>query len=298
MAPTIWQLISLAIIVLWTARLARAKGMNPLVWGVGSALLMAAGWFVLPEWRSYMVFVGMGPLVFLLLFRSPLFRRGNSAATATPARVTADCPRCAAADPGGQNYCVHCGWDLSRTYAESVDNVETAAPAASPPEPAVTVLETAADIPSATVTESPADIPAAAVTESPADIPATAVSETAPKPAETTPEETAAPAAIPQKPPAAPVAAPILAQDTEPPSEPVEAAPPPAVRRSPTAANLTERGMALFGQGRVQEAIDQFTKAIALDPQYKLAWEQRAEAYGRLGRAEQQAADRRQLETI
>ena len=300
----ILQLISLAIIVLWTARLARTKGMNPLVWGVGSALLMAAGWFVLPEWRSYMVFVGMGPLVFLLLFRSSLFRRGNSAATAAPARVAAaDCPRCAAADPGGQNYCVHCGWDLSRTYAESVDNVETAAPAASPPEPAVTVLETAADIPSATVTESPADIPAAAVTESPADIPATAVSETAPKPAETTPEETAAPAAIPQKPSAAPATAPTLAQDTEPPPEPVEtapAAPPPtpAVRRIPTAANLTERGMALFGQGRVQEAIDQFTKAIALDPQYKLAWEQRAEAYGRLGRAEQQAADRRQLETI
>ena len=292
MAPTIWQLISLAIIVLWTARLARAKGMNPLAWGLGSALLMAAGWFVLPEWRSYMVFVGMGPLVFLLLFRSSLFRRGNSAATATPARVAAaTCPRCAAADPGGQNYCVHCGWDLSRAYAESVDSAETAAPAASPSEPAATVLETATDIPAAAVTESSTDIPAAAVTE------------TASKPSETTPEETAVPAAIPQKPPAAPAAAPILGQDTEPPSEPVETAPappapPPAVRRSPTAANLTERGMALFGQGRVQEAIDQFTKAIALDPQYKLAWEQRAEAYGRLGRAEQQAADRRQLETI
>ena len=304
MAPTIWQLISLAIIVLWTARLARAKGMNPLVWGVGSALLMAVGWFVLPEnWRNYMVFVGMGPLVFLLLFRSPLFRRGNSAATAAPARVAAaTCPRCAAADPGGQNYCVHCGWDLSRAYAESADSAETAAPAASPPEPAGAVMETAADIPAATVTESPADIPATAVTESPADIPAAAIKETTPKPAETATEETVTPAAIPQKPPAAPVAAPILAQDTEPPPEPVETAPAtpptPAVRRSPTAANLTERGIALFGQGRVQEAIDQFTKAIALDPQYKLAWEQRAEAYGRLGRAEQQAADRRQLETI
>lgn len=294
MAPTIWQLISLAIIVLWTARLARAKGMNPLAWGVGSALLMAVGWLAL-SWgegngRNFVVFVGMGPLVFLLLFRSSLFRRGNSAATAAPARMAAAaCPRCAAADPGGQNYCVHCGWDLSRLYTESADSAETAAPAASPPEPAATVRETATDIPAAAVAETSADIPAAAITE------------TAPKPAETTPEETAAPAAIPQKPPAAPATAPTLAQDTEPPPEPVETAPappPPAVRRSPTAANLTERGMALFGQGRVQEAIDQFTKAIALDPQYKLAWEQRAEAYGRLGRAEQQAADRRQLETI
>ena len=294
MAPTIWQLISLAIIVLWTARLARAKGMNPLAWGVGSVLLMAVGWFVL-SWgegsgRNFVVFVGMGPLVFLLLFRSSLFRRGNSAATATPARVAAACPRCAAADPGGQNYCVHCGWDLSRLYTESADSAETAAQVASPPEPAATVLETTADIPATTITESPADIPAAAITE------------TASKPAETATEETVAPAAIPQKPPDAPVAAPTLAQDTETPPEPMEtapAAPPmPAVRRSPTAANLTERGIALFGQGRVQEAIDQFTKAIALDPKYKLAWEQRAEAYGRLGRDEQQAADRRQLETI
>ena len=304
MAPTIWQLISLAIIVLWTARLARAKGMNPLAWGVGSALLMAGAWLV-PWWgegsgRNFVVFIGMGPLVFLLLFRSPLFRRGNSAATTAPARVAAACPRCAAADPGGQNYCVHCGWDLSRLYAESADNADNAAPAASPPEPAAAVLETTADIPAAAVSETAADIPAAAVTESLADIPAAAIKETAPKPAETATEETATPAAIPQKPPAGPVAAPILAQDTE--SEPAETtpAPPPtpAVRRSPTAANLTERGIALFGQGRVQEAIDQFTKAIALDPQYKLAWEQRAEAYGRLGRAEQQAADRRQLETI
>ena len=290
----ILQLISLAIIVLWTARLARAKGMNPLAWGVGSALLMAGSWVVLSlgegNGRNFVVFVGMGPLVFLLLFRSSLFRRGNSAATAAPARVAATaCPRCAAADPGGQNYCVHCGWDLSRAYAESVDNPETAAPAASPLEPAATVRETTADIPATAIMESPADIPAATITE------------TAPKPAGTTPEETAAPAAIPIKPPAAPATAPTLAQDTEPPPEPAEtvpAAPPPAVRRIPTAANLTERGMALFGQGRVQEAIDQFTKAIALDPQYKLAWEQRAEAYGRLGRAEQQAADRRQLETI
>ena len=278
MAPIIWQLISLAIIVLWTARLARAKGMNPLAWGVGSALLMAAGWFLLPEWRSYMVFVGMGLLVFLLLFRSPLFRRGNPTATAAPARAAAaTCPRCAAADPGGQNYCVHCGWDLSRPYAESADSGETAAPAASPAEPAATVLESAADIPAAAVTESP------------------------PKPAETAPDATDKPAASPETPPAAPVAAPILAQDTEPPPKPAETAPatpPPAVRRIPTAANLTEQGIALFSQGRVQEAIDQFTKAIALDPKYRLAWEQRAEAYGRLGRAERQAADRRQLETI
>ena len=64
------------------------------------------------------------------------------------------------------------------------------------------------------------------------------------------------------------------------------ASPPPAPRPIPTPANLTERGVSLFNQGRFQEAIDQFTKAIALDPDYKEAWERRAEAYGRLGRPE------------
>jgi Tfp pilus assembly protein PilF len=61
---------------------------------------------------------------------------------------------------------------------------------------------------------------------------------------------------------------------------------------------MTERGINLFSQGRFQEAVDQFTKAIALDPKYRLAWERRAEAYGRLGRAERAAADKQQLEAI
>ena len=96
---------------------------------------------------------------------------------------------------------------------------------------------------------------------------------------------------------------PVLAQEAEPtPAAAVETprveppAPPP--RPTPTAANMTERGINLFSQGRFQEAVDQFTKAIALDPKYRLAWERRAEAYGRLGRAERAAADKQQLEAI
>lgn len=277
----ILRLISLGIVVLWTVRLAQSKGLNPLAWGVGSALLMAVVWFAFVEWRNFVVFVGMAPLAFLLLFRSPLFRRSNpTTATAAPVAATNACPRCAAPDTGGQNYCVHCGWDLSRSYAETVDSPEPVAPATNAPEPAATVLETAIETPAATAAT--------------------------PEPAEIAPQETVAPAAIPETPTATPQPqpAPVLAQDTEPApplTESVPAAPattPPAVRRIPTAANLTERGIALFSQGRFQEAVDQFTKAIALDPKYKLAWERRAEAYGRLGRAERQAADRRQLETI
>ena len=69
-------------------------------------------------------------------------------------------------------------------------------------------------------------------------------------------------------------------------------------RPLPTPANLTERGVSLFNQGRFQEAIDQFTKAIALDPNYREAWERRAEAYGRMGRSERQKADQSRLEAI
>ena len=266
--PEVLKLISLAIIVLWTVRLARAKGLNPLLWGIGSALLMALAWGVLPEdWRNYVVFIGMAPLVFLLLFRSPLFRRRSDSASTSPVAATHSahsCPRCAAPEAGGQNYCVHCGWDLSQTYAPAAetDEIITAPPVIAPaPEPAA-ILETTLE-----------EVKAAPATEA-----APELSEVAP-----------------------PEPAPVLAQDTEPPppaqteTAPAASAPP---RRIPTAANLTERGIALFRQGRFQEAVDQFTKAIALDPKYKQAWEQRAEAYGRLGRAERQAADRRQLETI
>ncbi len=277
--PLILQLISLAIIVLWTVRLAKAKELNPLLWGVGSALLMAVGWFVLPEeWRRYMVFIGMAPLVFLLLFRSPLFRRRSDNAPAAPVSATPSahsCPRCAVPDAGGQNYCVHCGWDLSQTYtpAAEIDEITAAPPAAAPiPEPAAAILETTIE-----------------------DVKAAPAAEPSPESPEVIPPEPAIPAITPQP-------APVLAQDIEPPppvpTETIPAAPAPTPRRIPTAANLTERGIALFRQGRFQEAVDQFTKAIALDPKYKQAWEQRAEAYGRLGRAERQAADRRQLETI
>lgn len=272
------QLISLAIIVLWTVRLARAKGLNPLLWGVGSALPMTLAWVMLSaEQRGFVVFIGMAPLVFLLLFRSPLFRRRSNSASTAPVAATHSahaCPRCAASDAGGQNYCVHCGWELSQSYAPAAetDEITAAPPATAPaPEPAAAVLETTLE-----------------------DIKAAPAAEPASEPSEVAPPEPAIPTVTPEP-------APVLSQDTEPaqpaPTETAPAAPAPP-RRIPTAANLTERGIALFRQGRFQEAVDQFTKAIALDPKYKQAWEQRAEAYGRLGRAERQAADRRQLETI
>ena len=62
---------------------------------------------------------------------------------------------------------------------------------------------------------------------------------------------------------------------------------------APTAAVMTARGIERSDQGKFQEAIDQFTKAIALDPDYADAWQRRAEGYAQLGRSEQAAEDRR-----
>ncbi|KAA1286582.1 MAG: tetratricopeptide repeat protein, partial [SAR202 cluster bacterium] len=46
------------------------------------------------------------------------------------------------------------------------------------------------------------------------------------------------------------------------------------------------------------ESIDQFTKAIALDPNYAEAWEKRAEAYAQMGRSQQAEEDRRHLQAL
>ena len=254
-------LISLGIIVLWTTRLARSKGLNPWIWGVGAVLLIALAWNFSPRFLGVVV---MGPLIFLLLYRSPLFRRNRE-------QQVMPCPGCGAADTGGLNFCVQCGWELSKTPADAADTGR---------EPV-------------TAQESPAELepiqPMGVAEQEPVTEPEPVI-----QPAEHA-ETPAEPAPSPE---------PVLAQEADP--APVEAAPPPPPapeppappRPKPTAANLTERGMSLFNQGRYQEAIDQFTKAIALDPTYREAWEQRAEAYGRMGRSERQKADLRRLEAI
>ena len=260
-------LLSLGIIVLWTTRLARSKGLNPWFWGVGAVLLIALAWNFS---RQFLGPVVMAPLIFLLLFRSPLFRK-NRGADSIP------CPSCGAPDTGGLNFCVQCGWDLSRVAA---DGAESAA------EAAVT-LEQASEAQPAEQVMEPEVAPVSQVNVATAPV-----------------EEVVEAAGSEGMEGRQPVSEPVVAQEAV--SDPLDQAvvippmpvePPPA-RPLPTPANLTERGLTLFNQGRFQEAIDQFTKAIALDPKYREAWEHRAEAYGRLGRDERQKADQRRLEAF
>ena len=319
-AQDVLLLLSLGIIVLWTTRLARSKGLNPWAWGVGSILLIALAWNFSPRFLGPVV---MAPLIFLLLFRSPIFRRGRKA-------VSMPCPSCGAPETGGLNFCVQCGWDLARSAPEDSQGIQepfssaTFTEDAARPERASEerASEPVTGQPSGQSSWAPAGEPPQAKDGAPAeqpsevsgagaeslDGPATGpISEPAPELARKTEPEPVADTAP------GPVAEPVLAQESNaqpladsgsgPVGEPVSEPPPPvespaAPRPLPTPANLTERGVSLFNQGRFQEAIDQFTKAIALDPDYKEAWERRAEAYGRMGRPERQKADQRRLEAF
>jgi tetratricopeptide (TPR) repeat protein len=260
-------LLSLGIIVLWTTRLARSKGLNPWLWGVGVVLLIALAWNFS---RQFLGPVVMAPLIFLLLFRSLLFRK-NRRPDSIP------CPSCGAPDTGGLNFCVQCGWDLSRSGGEATVSEQEA----------VATLEQTSEAQPVEQAREPDVAPVSQANEVRASV--------------DEPVEAGRGEGMPEQ---QPFAEPVLAQEAV--SDPVDQAvvippvpvePPPA-RPLPTPANLTERGVILFNQGRFQEAIDQFTKAIALDPKYREAWERRAETYGRMGRAERQKADQRRLEAF
>lgn len=170
------------------------------------------------------------------------------------------CPRCQHAHEPGPNFCTNCGWELSRPYATDEATPET------PPAPEPVIASTTEDA-SAPATEQPS--PAAA-----AD-PVLASEQTTETAA--SPEQSAAP---------------------EPDPAPAFTAVPNKITRPLTASAMTEAGLTLFNQGRVREAVDQFTKAIALDPRYRDAWANRAKAYSELGLSDKAAADQAQLEAI
>ena len=96
----------------------------------------------------------------------------------------------------------------------------------------------------------------------------------------------------------------VLEETATPVAPPIEepAAPPtpprPSFRQRITPAGFTERGLELFNQGKFQEAVDQFTKAIAIDPGYLPAWARRSEAYQQLGLSGKAEEDRKQADGL
>ena len=227
--------LALSLVLVWTVRMARAKGQNPWLWGGLTVVLMG-----IPDLNLLAVI----PLAALM------FIKAKPRVDAPKAELNA-CPRCQAALVRNARYCTSCGWDLAETYepeavSPEADSGEKEAAAAPPAE------DTAPTLASEVAADAPVEAPT----------PASAAAEPEPAPPPFTP-----------------------------PKKPVNLVP-------PTAAGMTERGATLFNQGRIQESIDQFTNAIALDPTYVEAWARRAEAYAQQGRGNEAAEDRRRLDAL
>jgi hypothetical protein len=261
----------LFLVALWTARLAISKGRNPWVWGGAALFLSMIPWHLL----------GVVPVLVLLFIKSP-----STSPAVGPDRLS--CPRCAKSHSGGQHFCTGCGWDLSASY--SPEEQDGAQPSPSQPQAQTSM-------PSTAVAEPPeaAEIPAPAVSATPPPVLDNEVTEgqaaeqgSGPA-AETIPAVESAQDSVDET--GIPEAASAEAEE-EPETEYVPwGTYEPGV--APTAAVMTARGIERSDQGKFQEAIDQFTKAIALDPDYADAWQRRAEGYAQLGRSEQAAEDRR-----
>ena len=254
----ILQVLSALFVVLWTARLARNKGRNILLWA-GAAAIPAVAVYAIAALPDAVTILCMAPMVALVFMpsRRPVAAEGE-------ADTAVSCPRCQHSHEPGPSFCTNCGWELTRPYAAT----ETAG-------------EAAVETPEPTLASSAAGVRSSA---EPAGAMATAAEALAGA------EKSAEPAGV-----GAQVASPETAE-AEPP--PAFSAMPLQITRPLTAAGMTESGIALIQQGRIREAVDQFTKAIALDPRYREAWEQRAIAYTALGLKDKAAADRQQLEGI
>ena len=235
--------------------------------------------------------LGVAPVLYLMFFVKPIEQR--------PRRVERNtCTRCASPHSLGQNFCTKCGWDLAKEYS---------------PEGGDTVLASEMHQPKPSST---------ATMERPAEPPADATVIEPPNQPEVSPEPSAEPATgtVPQHAPqaeavshhapqaetdAAEPVAPPVGETTHAPSEPdpePESDPRPwglpQPGPAPTAELMTQRGAAMLSEGRLQEAIDQFTKAIALDPKHREAFERRAEAYTKQGRGERAEEDYRQIQAL
>ncbi len=251
----ILQVLSLLFVVLWTAKLARNKGRNALVWG-GVAAIPAVGLLdMFPEWITVLCMLPMLALVFVPA-RRPMATDGAQESM-TP------CPRCQHAHEDGPAYCTNCGWELTRPYATT--DAAAAATEGNEAAGAQTIGQGAAE----------------------------GVDQSAQEPGATAGQPTAEPVMASQQ-----VEEPGSAVGVDAELAPAFAVAPLKITRPLTAAGMTELGLSMFNQGRVREAVDQFTKAIALDPRYREAWANRAKAYTELGLSEKAAADRQQLEAI
>lgn len=298
--------LSTVFLAVWTARLAYRRGKNPLIW---AGVTLALGFIMPSNWNLLAVVPALALTLGMLL--RPSGNRVGGLRQREPA-----CPHCSQPYDPQQNYCTACGRELARETPPEVSDPllasESSAPAAAATmeSAAVTMEPPPAEASAANGLAEPAEPPpqpdsgaratppqSSPAAERPAASPestaATAADRTEPQPSsaesnqpgESAPSETGAAAETDGRTDTEPA-------DAEPDAEPTRPWGIPQPSPAPTAAVMLERGLARLGEGRPQEAIDQFTKALALDANYRQALEQRAEAYAQLGRHELAAADR------
>ena len=186
------------------------------------------------------------------------------------------CSKCASPHSPGQNFCTKCGWDLSSEYSADTADTVLASEMHQTQSTSTATLERPVETPSHDSFGAPSPAPEENQSSSAEDN----------YDAQTAPVEPAAEGAS------------VFAPEE---SQPEEAQRPwgmPVPGPAPTAEGMTARGELLLSEGKLQEAIDQFTKAIALDPRHREAFEKRAEAYTRQGRQERAEEDYRQVRAL
>ena len=254
----------------WTARTALARNRNPWLWG-GAAFVLGIPWPFLN-----LPILGVVPVLFLMFFVRP-------AGTRVPEQRNA-CSKCASPHSPGQNFCTKCGWDLSSEYSADTADTVLASEMHQPQSSSTATLERPAETSSHDPFGAPSAVPEEDMAASPEDG----------QHSRTPPVEPAVEGAS------------VFASDESQPEaasqpEPEESQQPwgiPVPGPAPTAEGMTARGELLLSEGKLQEAIDQFTKAIALDPKHREAFEKRAEAYSRQGRQERADEDYRQVQAL
>ncbi|HIN04849.1 MAG TPA: hypothetical protein EYM65_01240, partial [Dehalococcoidia bacterium] len=94
---TVFLIAALALVSVWTSRLAKAKGRNPWLWGGASFVLG------IPTVHLFAVV----PLIIIMFLKTPQQQAEGIV-------KTTNCPKCQAKTAVSSRYCTKCGWEMAR----------------------------------------------------------------------------------------------------------------------------------------------------------------------------------------
>ena len=198
------------------------------------------------------------------------------------------CSKCASPHSAGQNFCTKCGWDLSHEFTPDTTDTVLASEMRQSQAATTATLER----PSETAASEPVTANGFAPEQSPVP---SSEEEPVPEPGAQVVAEEAGVGETAAQSPGASNGEDVNEPEPEPADRPWGI---PIPGPAPTAEVMTARGAALFSEGKLQEAIDQFTKAIALDPRHREAFEGRAEAYSKQGRQDRADEDYQKIQAL